>query len=415
MITMKVYFLLLTLCLASVVSRISPSLKTVHACTESSADSPESLRFAPTAVKIGVQELVCFNQNCPSKRLYRPVNRSSFLSLCLILLSGDIELNPGPGPHHPCGSCARAVRSCQRGIFCEVCYYWFHSNCVDLSTAEYERLGSSDEGWCCPKCSREALPFFDSSTLTLEESMASNSPSYPDTSDSSICSAHPPRLLKILYTNCRSLPPNLDSLRAYAASHTPDIIALCETWIDDTISDFEIFIPEYFVIRRDRNRHGGGVLLYIKENIPIMNVTRHATIELLFVEVSLKHCSLSIGLFYRPPSSDHSLTELELFLESLPPTKLKNAVLLGDFNINLLSSSPSAQNITSTLSTFHLSQIVTEPTRISSSSSLIDHVYISDPSLANSCQILTALGSSDHSCISLLLTRDTIPPHKHCR
>ena len=131
--------------------------------------------------------------------------------------------------------------------------------------------------------------------------MASNSPSYPDASDSSICSAHPPRLLKILYTNCRSLPPNLDSLRAYAASHTPDIIALCETWIDDTISDFEIFIPEYFVIRRDRNRHGGGVLLYIKENIPITNVTRHATIELLFIEVSLKHCSLSIGLFYRPP------------------------------------------------------------------------------------------------------------------
>ena len=91
-------------------------------------------------------------------------------------------------------------------------------------------------------------------------------------------------------------------------------------------------------------------------------------------------------------------------------------MLLGDFNINLLSSSPTAQNITSTLSTFHLSQIVIEPTRISSSSSsLIDHVYISDPSLANSCQILTALGSSDHSCISLLLTRDTIPPHKHCR
>ena len=107
----------------------------------------------------------------------------------------------------------------------------------------------------------------------------------------------------------------------------------------------------------DRNRHGGGVLLYIKDNITTTKVTNHALIEFLFVEITLRQCPFSFGLFYRPPPpSADSLTELEDFLASLPPSKLKSAVLLHDFNINLLSSS--SQDIISIMSSFHLLQIV---------------------------------------------------------
>ena len=48
----------------------------------------------------------------------RPTSRSS--SQCLLILLGDIELNPGPGPRHPCGSCNRTVLANQRGIFVSV-------------------------------------------------------------------------------------------------------------------------------------------------------------------------------------------------------------------------------------------------------------------------------------------------------
>ena len=50
-------------------------------------------------------------------RYVRSASCSSFLASCLLLLSGDVEVNPGPGPRHPCGSCSKAVSSYQRGIF----------------------------------------------------------------------------------------------------------------------------------------------------------------------------------------------------------------------------------------------------------------------------------------------------------
>lgn len=52
---------------------------------------------------------------------------SSFLRL--ILLSGDISLNPGP-VKHPCGKCSKPVRKNQHAIVCDNCTYWFHLKCI---------------------------------------------------------------------------------------------------------------------------------------------------------------------------------------------------------------------------------------------------------------------------------------------
>ena len=40
-------------------------------------------------------------------------------------------------------------------------------------------------------------------------------------------------------------------------NHPFDILAINETKLDSTISDSEIYINEYIVIRKDRNRNGG--------------------------------------------------------------------------------------------------------------------------------------------------------------
>ena len=98
-----------------------------------------SIRFAPDSAVVGLGEVVCSNwtlrpgRPC-SLRVGRP---TSLFSAVLLLLAGDIETNPGPGPKHPCASCSKAVKSNQRGIFCEVCYQWYHakaSACLTLST-----------------------------------------------------------------------------------------------------------------------------------------------------------------------------------------------------------------------------------------------------------------------------------------
>ena len=115
----------------------------------------------------------------------------------------------------------------------------------------------------------------------------------------------------IYYSNCCSLVPKLDHLQAIAASVAPTVIAACETWLDETVPDSILFIPNYHIIRRNRNRHGGGLLLYIHDDIPSTCLHRHATLELLTVELRLRQGPLLIVLYYRPPSSAPIFDNLE--------------------------------------------------------------------------------------------------------
>ena len=56
------------------------------------------------------------------------------------------------------------------------------------------------------------------------------------------------------------------------------------------------FIPEFSVIRRDRDRHGGGIALYVHESMPFTIRSKHSDIELLLIELNLKRSKvLSYG------------------------------------------------------------------------------------------------------------------------
>jgi len=51
----------------------------------------------------------------------------------------------------------------------------------------------------------------------------------------------------------------LPSFRKWAgAGNSPDVVCIVETWLDGEICDQELVIDGYCVVRRDRNRHGGG-------------------------------------------------------------------------------------------------------------------------------------------------------------
>ena len=107
---------------------------------------------------------------CSRRLVVSPVasNSSHWLTVASLLLAGDVQPNPGPAPQwkYPCGICSRAVRSDQKGIFCEVCYEWLHTKCIGMPNSEYQRLSASDEGWCCSRCHRTAFPFHDCSTIS---------------------------------------------------------------------------------------------------------------------------------------------------------------------------------------------------------------------------------------------------------
>ena len=138
-----------------------------------------------------------------------------------------------------------------------------------------------------------------------------------------------------------------------------------------------MFIPDFTLIRRDRDRHGGGVAIYTHVSTPFSIRSKHPDIELLLIDLKLKRSTLTCGLFYRPPSSDPTaLSCLESSLEELPRSLSESLLLIGDFNVDLLKSSdPILTSITNKL---NLTQVVSSPTRTSpSSTTLIDHTYTS--------------------------------------
>ena len=81
--------------------------------------------------------------------------RSHFYSLSvLLLLSGDIHLNPGPDDQ-PCLFCFKLVTDDDEAVCCDCCNKWIHVSCdPGLSSEEYKNMvdNPSDDVWLCFKC-----------------------------------------------------------------------------------------------------------------------------------------------------------------------------------------------------------------------------------------------------------------------
>lgn len=97
-------------------------------------------------------------------------------SYCLLLLlSGDISLNPGP-IRYPCTVCGKSVKSNQKALSCDVCQEWSHANCAGVDDSLYCKLQSvAHFSWQCPSCLFTVLPsdeVCDYNDFTLPQSPA---------------------------------------------------------------------------------------------------------------------------------------------------------------------------------------------------------------------------------------------------
>ena len=74
--------------------------------------------------------------------------------------------------------------------------------------------------------------------------------------------------LNLLYLNARSILPKLDELRALCVDNSYDIICIVESWLSDVVANTELNIPGFIIFRKDRNRHGGGIIAFVKNTLP---------------------------------------------------------------------------------------------------------------------------------------------------
>ena len=75
------------------------------------------------------------------------------------------------------------------------------------------------------------------------------------------------RGLHFIHLNINSLSPKIEELRYIAKSTNGSFIDICESKLEDSVLDPEISIDNYKILRCDRNRQGGGVASYVRNDL----------------------------------------------------------------------------------------------------------------------------------------------------
>ena len=243
-----------------------------------------------------------------------------------------------------CGLCSGAVLKGHKAVQCDNCDMWIHNECSFIAETQYETVNNTNCTWICPKC--EFFNFSDSffgEQVNVETEnrfvpltkVKKDRSSPCGTNISSFISG-----LKFISMNINSIRRKKLELLAFLDFHQPHVVAIQETKIDSSIATSELF-PEtcpYSVYRKDRNIHGGGVMLLVHKDISHMPITElENDSESIWVKVFANKTSHFVASWYRPPGSTSE--EFQLFREQLDyirthhkGKKLPSAHVLGDFN-----------------------------------------------------------------------------------
>ena len=139
--------------------------------------------------------------------------------------------------------------------------------------------------------------------------------------------------LNCFYANARSVVNKLEELELYVHEEKPHIIGITETWGNTKIENSEISFDGYQTFRKDRkDRIGGGVLLYIRNDIKAVRreIFEHIEAETIWCEIFIGGEGTLIGVSYRSPTS--SVEEDKMLFQMIGDASDKKLMLMGDFN-----------------------------------------------------------------------------------
>ena len=115
-----------------------------------------------------------------------------------------------------------------------------------------------------------------------------------------------------------------------------DVFMISESKLDDSFPDGQFLIDGFHMpFRFDHNKNGGGILLYVRKDIPAQILSHDfPSAESFFVEIILHKKKWFINCSYNP-NKNNIKNHLEIISKALDAfsTKYENIILLGDFNV----------------------------------------------------------------------------------
>ena len=161
----------------------------------------------------------------------------------------------------------------------------------------YQRLGEhEDDSWFCTGCMMAELPFFNASRNGRDEeecALFGNQPLVELAREAEHVghSRQNEGGLVVSHLNIRSILLKHDELQVFLESFTKaSVFGLSESWLDEDVLDAELVVAGFTRYRKNWNRKGGGILVYISEDV--RSVRRQDLedegIEAMWIEVRMR-------------------------------------------------------------------------------------------------------------------------------
>ena len=134
------------------------------------------------------------------------------------------------------------------------------------------------------------------------------------------------------------------------------------------------------IFRKDRNAFGGGVLVYISDELRVKRRVdlEPCNTECIWVEISGPTCNIFLCCIYRAPNSDKSFWNNMSWSVEKASDLSNKVIIVGDLNIDFLNI-PRSHVINGILLDYHMMNIIQHATRITQkTSTLIDPILITD-------------------------------------
>ena len=323
---------------------------------------------------------------------------------------------------------------------CVYCDKWGHLKCSNMSVEFF----SSNADWICDNCAWDELPSVECLDNTTEDrqdteslvdltACAHEKSCLNSTSKTKESSFHEQverkeheikdmKGLKIAHLNCVSLLKYFDEIKQFILRTNIDTLTLSETHLSSDIDDGELNVPGYCLVRRDRNRHGGGLATYVKNDIQFVN--RHdlipfGNLEMTIVEIKqTKSKPVLVINWYRPPNSKVEVFDsFEAVINKIDSLNV-DYIVLGDMNCDALCSKKSWQTtkLYDVMDSFNCTQLINQYTRVTeTTASAVDLIFTNCPDKCSSSGVFE-ISLSDHYMIYCVLgksSNSTEDSHKY--
>ena len=382
----------------------------------------------------------------PSLTTSRSTIKSCYIHLLLVpLLSGQVELNPGPvtpnqsstfSTNYPCGIRQKKVNDSHHALLCDKCELWFYTDCLKFPVSYYSTiLNFTSFIWVCTNCGysnyshrtpnlNPILSCTNSySILTICSDDDNDLPincffSSTPANNKAHINETPPifsnkvRKVKVMIINCNGVngPSKQTALLATLDIHKPNIVLGCESKLCISMCGYEFFPMNYTIFRIDRNVNGGGVLVATSDKIISYEIPDLDT-DCVIIWAGLHFSGsnhLYLASFYKPPNTTSQPLEalascnklITLHMRSSP-----NVIISGDFNLPGIDweswqagcTTESQHKLLLDFLLYNsLSQLISQATR-PTSNNILDLLIISSPNLIENIQAVPGL--SDHLAI----------------